>query len=233
MSSHSDKFLDKASRFRAVGLATPDSEGIAFRKPDYGDGDPETPDPPTERVQRITPKTVAPKHKKVQRERENASRAKNASRLLDSPGSSDSGGSAHSTPGGDIILNLHGNAEDMTSSEIRRGSRGLLANPSSDDDVFFTSSTKGNSVHWMKGYNKREGFSSNMELRETTAAYGFKEDIVPGIENDTPTKIPRRKNLSGKKLGVQFPNFGRFWGAKYGWKEARCASVSYFTFSSL
>lgn len=214
-----------SSKFRAVNFNTPESGDMSFGTPDY-DVSFATPD--LAAIGRVlhhnaTPNTVAPKVTRIQRERERAAKlVQQSSGLLGSGGSRTTGGD---TTIGDIILHLNGNAEDMNSSMIRKNSKGRVLKPTEDDDIFTAPPVQGKSLDWMHRRTRN----------------GSPNTTPPKAEDGTPTKVPRKgdpptkgplkKNPSKKgppkkKLGIPFPNFGRFWCAKYNWEEVQGAFVS-------
>lgn len=168
---------------------------------------------------RGTPKTVAPKITRIQRERERSKLSTGLHR------SGDSRTTTGDTTIGDIILHLDADPENMDSSTLRKNSKGRIIKPTEDDDIFTAPPTRGRSLGWM--YKR--------------AAVSSLEASPSGIDEDTPTrkkdppnkaskaskappkKEPAKKN---KQLGIPFPNFGRLWCAKYGWEEVQGAYVS-------
>lgn len=173
-----------------------------------------------------TPKTVAPKITRIQREREKSKLPSGLHR------SGDSRTTDGDTTTGDIILHLEADPESMNSSTFRKNSKGRIIKPTEDDDIFTAPPTQGKSLGWM--YKR--------------AKIGTPEAFPEGIDEDTPTrkrdppskaskalpkkgpakKEPPKKDPPRKKkqLGVPFPNFGRLWCAKYGWEEVQGAYVS-------
>lgn len=216
-----------SSKFGAVGFQTPEPRDISL-----GDVTFETPDSTVGRVLRKagTPRTVAPKTTRIQKERERAAMmAKRSSGLLQSVESKTTEGD---TTIGDIILHLNADAEAMNSSMIRKNSKGRIIKPTEDDDIFAVPpiASQGKSLGWMHRRPK----------------VGSPETSPSKTEDDTPTKDPRKKDPSSKvppenrpqkkdppklpkkELGIPFPNFGRFWCAKYNWEEVQGDFVSGF-----
>lgn len=205
-----------SSRFGAIRFKTPESGDVGFGAPDCADTAFKTLGPvalgQTLRY-KGTPNTVAPKIARVQRERE---LAKQSGVLR----SEDSRTTAGDSTVGDIIMHLNSNAEDMNSSMLRKNSRGLILKPTVDDDVFTAIPAQGRALDWMHRRAKK----------------GSSEITSSEIEDDSPTKDPRKKEdppkkgplkkYHPKKLGIPFPNFGRFWCAKYNWHKVQGASVS-------
>lgn len=212
-----------SSKFEAVGFQTPEPGDTSV-----GDVTFETPDSAVGRVLRQvgTPRTVAPKITRIQRERE---RTKRSSRLLQSVDSKTTEGD---TTIGDIILHLNADAEAMNSSMIRKNSKGRIIKPTEDDDIFAVPpiASQGKFLGWM---HRRPKICSP-------------ETSPSKTEDDTPTKDPRKKDPSSKgfpvkgsqkkdpprppggELGIPFPNFGRFWCAKYSLEEVHGDFVSGF-----
>lgn len=237
MSSPLEKFVGKdsiSSKLKGVSFNTPDSGGITFSTPDYGDVTFETPELNAAQQilhHKITPKTAAPKVKRVQRAREEAANALKSSRELKSIGSR---GSRADTTMGDntlenIILNLGGNVEDMKSSEIRKNSKGLLIKPTENDDIFAGPPARGTNLDWMKRYSRDETPPRTRRGQKSSDSSPGSSPF-PAFETATPSRDPKNKKVPKKELGIPFPNFGRFWGAKYSLGELQCASVSYPVF---
>lgn len=214
-----------SSKFRAVNFETPGSGDMSLGTPDYNVIF-ETPD--SNAIGQMlhpkdTPHTLAPKLTRIQRERERAARlSQQSSRLLGSSDSRTTGGDTI----GDIILHLNANAEDMNSSMIRGNSKGRILRPTEDDDIFTAPPAHGKSLDWMHRRRARNSPTDTTPLKP---------------ENNTPTKDPRKKYSSKgppkmkspemappkkKELGIPFPNFGRFWCAKFNWEELQGAFVS-------
>lgn len=219
-----------SSKFRAVNFNTPESGDVSFGTPDY-DVSFATPDLPA--IGRVlyhnaTPNTVAPKITRIQRERERAIKlAQQSSVLLES-------GSSRTTVGdttiGDIILYLNENAEDMNSSMIRKSSNGRVLRPADDDDIFTAPPVQGKSFDWM--HRRARNGSPNTTPLKAEDGTPTKDPGKMGPSTKGPLKKNPSKNPS-KKLGIPFPNFGRFWCAKYNWEEVQGAFVSDFVPISL
>lgn len=216
-----------SSKFGAVGFQTPEPGDISLGNVTF-----ETPDSAIGRLLRQggTPRTVAPKITRIQRERA-AMLAKRSSRSLQSVDSKTTEGD---TTMEDIILHLNADAEAMNSSMIRKNSKGRIMKPTEDDDIFDAPpiASRGKSLGWMHRRPK----------------IGSPETFPPKTEDDTPTKDPKKKDLSSKghpekepkkkdpsrprapkkELGIPFPNLGRFWCAKYSWEEVQGNFVSGF-----
>lgn len=223
-----------SSKFRAVNFNTPESGDVSFETPDY-DVSFATPD--LAAIGRVlynnhnaTPNTVAPKITRIQRERERAIKlAQQSSGLLESGSSRTTGGD---TTIGDIILYLNENAEDMNSSMIRKSSNGRVLRPTDDDDIFTAPPAQGKSLDWM--HRRARNSSPNTTHSKAEDGTPTKDPGKKGPSTKGPLKRnPSKKGPPKKKLGIPFPNFGRFWCAKYNWEEVQGAFVSDFVPISL